>query len=151
MRVPVRQASSGGPRLHVPKAGTARCSGHRAEHDAGSACVASELDVRVVRSATTLSFILRSPTAASSGAIPAISRACGGHGGARAGDRDAIFFEVSAPRREQPRVAHDVLPIVNNHALVDGNKRLGWLTTAVFLELNDVRATRRRTMTSSSS
>jgi death-on-curing protein len=26
--------------------------------------------------------------------------------------------------------------IVNNHALVDGNKRLGWLTTAVFLELN---------------
>jgi death-on-curing protein len=31
--------------------------------------------------------------------------------------------------------------IVNNHALVDGNKRLGWLTTAVFLDLNDVRAT----------
>jgi death-on-curing protein len=27
--------------------------------------------------------------------------------------------------------------IVNNHALVDGNKRLGWLCTAVFLELND--------------
>lgn len=27
--------------------------------------------------------------------------------------------------------------IVNNHALVDGNKRLGWLATAVFLELND--------------
>ena len=26
--------------------------------------------------------------------------------------------------------------IVNNHALVDGNKRLGWLSTAVFLELN---------------
>ena len=25
---------------------------------------------------------------------------------------------------------------VNNHALVDGNKRLGWLATAVFLELN---------------
>ena len=24
--------------------------------------------------------------------------------------------------------------IVNNHALVDGNKRLGWLATAVFLE-----------------
>lgn len=30
--------------------------------------------------------------------------------------------------------------IVNNHALVDGNKRLGWLATAVFLELNGVRA-----------
>ena len=26
--------------------------------------------------------------------------------------------------------------VVNNHALIDGNKRLGWLTTAVFLELN---------------
>lgn len=26
--------------------------------------------------------------------------------------------------------------VVNNHALVDGNKRLGWLSTAVFLELN---------------
>ncbi len=30
--------------------------------------------------------------------------------------------------------------IVNNHALVDGNKRLGWLATAVFLELNGVHA-----------
>ena len=27
--------------------------------------------------------------------------------------------------------------IVNNHALVDGNERLGWLATAVFLEIND--------------
>ncbi|RZU32473.1 type II toxin-antitoxin system death-on-curing family toxin [Blastococcus saxobsidens] len=26
--------------------------------------------------------------------------------------------------------------IVRNHALVDGNKRLGWLATAVFLDLN---------------
>lgn len=26
--------------------------------------------------------------------------------------------------------------VVNNHALFDGNKRLGWLATAVFLELN---------------
>ena len=26
--------------------------------------------------------------------------------------------------------------VVTNHALVDGNKRLGWLATAVFLELN---------------
>lgn len=31
--------------------------------------------------------------------------------------------------------------IVNNHALVDGNKRLGWLACAVFLQLNDVDAT----------
>ncbi|MCP3912188.1 MAG: type II toxin-antitoxin system death-on-curing family toxin [Actinomycetia bacterium] len=27
--------------------------------------------------------------------------------------------------------------IVNNHGLIDGNKRLGWLATAVFLELNN--------------
>jgi death-on-curing protein len=26
--------------------------------------------------------------------------------------------------------------IVNNHALIDGNKRLGWLATAVFLDIN---------------
>lgn len=32
--------------------------------------------------------------------------------------------------------------IVKNHALVDGNERLGWLATAVFLELNGVKATR---------
>ena len=31
--------------------------------------------------------------------------------------------------------------IVNNHALIDGNKRLGWLATAVFLELNGVDVT----------
>jgi len=28
--------------------------------------------------------------------------------------------------------------VVKDHALVDGNKRLGWLATAVFLELNGV-------------
>jgi death-on-curing protein len=28
--------------------------------------------------------------------------------------------------------------VVGNHALVDGNKRLGWLSVAVFLEINDV-------------
>lgn len=32
--------------------------------------------------------------------------------------------------------------IVKNHPLVDGNKRLGWLATAVFLELNGVEASR---------
>jgi death on curing protein len=31
--------------------------------------------------------------------------------------------------------------IVNNHALIDGNKRLGWLATAVFLELNGIEIT----------
>ena len=28
--------------------------------------------------------------------------------------------------------------IVTNHPLVDGNKRLGWLSTAVFLEINGI-------------
>jgi death on curing protein len=28
--------------------------------------------------------------------------------------------------------------IVNNHALVDGNKRLGWMSTATFLMINEV-------------
>lgn len=32
--------------------------------------------------------------------------------------------------------------IVNNHALIDGNKRLGWLATAVFLDLNGVHASK---------
>lgn len=31
--------------------------------------------------------------------------------------------------------------IVKDHPLVDGNKRLGWVATAVFLELNGVEAT----------
>ena len=31
--------------------------------------------------------------------------------------------------------------VVNNHALVDGNKRLGWLATAVFLDLNAIDVT----------
>lgn len=28
--------------------------------------------------------------------------------------------------------------IVKSHPLIDGNKRLGWLATAVFLEINDI-------------
>lgn len=32
--------------------------------------------------------------------------------------------------------------IVNNHALIDGNKRLGWLATAVFLELDGFNASK---------
>jgi death-on-curing protein len=34
-----------------------------------------------------------------------------------------------------------LLSIVKNHALVDGNKRLGWLATAVFLHLNGIDVT----------
>jgi len=32
-------------------------------------------------------------------------------------------------------------PILKNHALVEGNERLGWLACAVFLEINGVRVT----------
>jgi death-on-curing protein len=32
--------------------------------------------------------------------------------------------------------------LVKNHALVDGNKRLGWLATSVFLQLNGADPTR---------
>jgi len=32
--------------------------------------------------------------------------------------------------------------IVKNHALVDRNERLGWLATAVFLELNGIKASK---------
>jgi death on curing protein len=32
--------------------------------------------------------------------------------------------------------------IVKNHALVDGNKRLGWLATAVFLQINGIEISR---------
>lgn len=32
--------------------------------------------------------------------------------------------------------------LLKNHALVDGNRRLGWLATAVFLEVNGVGVTR---------
>ena len=34
-----------------------------------------------------------------------------------------------------------LLSIVKNHALVDGNERLGWLATAVFLHLNGIDVT----------
>lgn len=57
---------------------------------------------------------------------------------------------ASAVTRPQTTVGgHDAYPsvwekaaallqsIVGNHALVDGNKRLGWLATAVFLEINE--------------
>jgi death-on-curing protein len=42
----------------------------------------------------------------------------------------------------QTKAAALLQSIVNNHALVDGNKRLGWLATAVFLELNRIKASR---------
>ena len=44
--------------------------------------------------------------------------------------------QQAALHREQ--AAALLQSVVGNHALVDGNKRLGWLATAVFLDLNGV-------------
>ncbi len=68
--------------------------------------------------------------------------------------RDIGLLGSAAARPQSTAFGEDAYPdlitkaaallqsIVNNHALVDGNKRLGWLATAVFLELNDVKASR---------
>jgi death-on-curing protein len=51
-------------------------------------------------------------------------------------------FGEDAYRDVWQKAAALLQSLVKNHALVDGNKRLGWLATAVFLELNGVSATR---------
>ena len=68
--------------------------------------------------------------------------------------RDAGLLESAAARPRATVLGDDAYPtvwdkaaallhsLVKNHALVDGNKRLGWLATAVFLEINDVSVTR---------
>jgi death-on-curing protein len=68
--------------------------------------------------------------------------------------RDVGLLGSAAARPQATAFGEDAYPdllaksaallqsIVNSHALVDGNKRLGWLATAVFLELNGVNATR---------
>ena len=66
--------------------------------------------------------------------------------------RDAGLLGSAAARPQTTVFGQDAYPdligkaaallqsIVNNHPLVDGNKRLGWLATAVFLEINVVAA-----------
>lgn len=49
-----------------------------------------------------------------------------------------VVFGVEAYETIWTKAAALLQSIVNNHALIDGNKRLGWLATAVFLELNDL-------------
>ena len=68
--------------------------------------------------------------------------------------RDVGLLGSAAARPQATAFGQDAYPdvatkaaallqsVVNNHALVDGNKRLGWLATATFLELNDVPASR---------
>lgn len=49
--------------------------------------------------------------------------------------RSSAFGEDAYPtlRLKATALLHS---IVSNHALVDGNKRLGWLATTLFLEIN---------------
>lgn len=56
--------------------------------------------------------------------------------GSAAARPQATAFGVDAYPDVWTKAAALLHSIVNNHALVDGNKRLGWLATAVFLEIN---------------
>jgi death-on-curing protein len=67
--------------------------------------------------------------------------------------RDVGLLESAAARPQTTVLGQDAYPdlmtkaaallqsVVKNHALVDGNKRLGWLSTAVFLSINGVDVT----------
>ncbi len=57
-------------------------------------------------------------------------------GSAAARPQTTVFGEDAYPD-VWTKAAALVQSVVKNHPLVDGNKRLGWLATAVFLELND--------------
>jgi len=72
--------------------------------------------------------------------VPLPIRDIGLLGSAAARPQTSVFGEDAYPDLVTKSAAL-LQSIVNNHALVDGNKRLGWLATAVFLELNDVAAT----------
>ncbi len=61
-------------------------------------------------------------------------------GSAAARPQTTVFGQDAYPDVWQ-KAAALLHSIVKNHALVDGNKRLGWLATAVFLELNGVPVT----------
>ena len=63
--------------------------------------------------------------------------------------RDVGLLGAAAARPQASAFGEDAYPnvwtkagallhsIVNNHPLIDGNKRLSWLAASVFLELND--------------
>lgn len=61
--------------------------------------------------------------------------------GAAAARPQATAFGEDAYPDIWTKAAALLQSIVKNHALIDGNKRLGWLATAVFLELNGVKVT----------
>jgi death-on-curing protein len=60
--------------------------------------------------------------------------------GAAAARPQTTVFGKDAYEDVWTKAAALLQSIVKNHPLVDGNKRLGWLATAVFLELNGVPA-----------
>ena len=55
-----------------------------------------------------------------------------------AGRPAAAFAGQEAYPRLEDKAAALLHSLVRNHALVDGNKRLAWLATYVFLDLNGV-------------
>ena len=57
-------------------------------------------------------------------------------GAAAARPRASAFGEDAYPD-VWTKAAALLHSVVSNHPLLDGNKRLGWLATAAFLELND--------------
>lgn len=67
---------------------------------------------------------------------PVPIRDLGSLGAAAARPRASAFGEDAYPDIWS-KAAALLHSIVGNHPLVDGNKRLGWLATAVFLELNE--------------
>jgi death-on-curing protein len=64
-------------------------------------------------------------------------------GSAAARPQTTVFGEDAYPDL-WTKAAALLVSIVKNHALVDGNKRLGWLATAVFLDINGVDVVRAR-------
>lgn len=68
---------------------------------------------------------------------PAPIREIGLFGSAVARPQTAVFGEDAYPDI-WTKAAALLHSIVKNPALVDGNKRLGWLATAVFLEINGI-------------
>ena len=71
---------------------------------------------------------------------PAPVRDVGLLGSAAARPQTSVFGEDAYPD-VWTKAAALLQSIVKSHPLIDGNKRLGWLATAVFLELNGVEAT----------
>lgn len=71
---------------------------------------------------------------------PAPVRDIGLLGSAAARPQTSAFGEDAYPDL-WTKAAALLQSILKNHALIDGNKRLGWLATATFLELNGVAVT----------